>query len=83
MYNFRNFANDFELKPFGWYDLPCDSEGFYFYKGWYVNTKALCERDVEGKPSLTSDEQEKIFGPDGCLPGLLYNFCCNFYKIFS
>ena len=64
--------------------MPCDSEGFYFYEGWYVNSKALCEREVEGKTIKNPKGEEKDFGSDGCLPGLFHlihiEFFINIFK---
>ena len=69
---FSHFANDFELKQFGWYDMDCDSESFDFFKGWYVNAKALCERDVNesGKSKPIPDVLLDV-GSNGCLPGII------------
>ena len=52
--------------------MDCDSESFSFFKGWYVNAKALCERDVtESGKSKPVPDVLLDFGPDGCLPGVI------------
>ena len=51
--------------------MDCDTESFSFFKGWYINAKALCERDVteSGKSKPIPDILLDV-GTDGCLPGI-------------
>ena len=65
----RNFNYDFQLKPAGWYDLPCSTQGFDFWKKWRINLAALCERDVPDtlEAAKTGDQEtERVLGADGC-----------------
>ena len=52
--------------------MDCDSESFDFFKGWYVNAKALCERDVKesGKSKPMPDVILDVES-NGCLPGII------------
>ena len=66
----RNFNNDFQLKPFGWFAMNCDHPGFDFYKNWRVTSRALCERDVletlEEEEEVEEEEERREVGPEGC-----------------
>ena len=65
----RNFNFDFGLKPFGWFDQTCTSQGFDFWKKWRINMAAVCERDVLETLEETETEEpekERVAGADGC-----------------
>lgn len=82
----RNFNFDFQLKDFGWFDLPCDTPGFDFWKKYRVNMKALCERDVLEPPKpQTSDVEEITIGDNGCRSGWtrLNTGCYLFHRLPS
>ena len=66
-----HFSSDFKLKESGWFDVPCDNEGFSIK--WKLNMRALCERDVAGpktEPEPTKQPSNELkIGENGCYEG--------------
>ena len=80
----KNFNYDFGLKPFGWFDQSCTSQGFDFWKKWRINMAAVCERDVlETLEESKTEEKERVVGADGCYESKVLVLCRVTYRTFS